>query len=760
MPIKYSFFDSTADDPREYPAREFAEYFADVLTNGIYNGGETLRVTASGEDGNVSVNLGAAWISGYRAVIYGSPMVMPIEPATTLDRIDRIILRLNTSPGVRKIDLIVLKGNPASNPTPPALTRAGNIYDLSLAQVRAIANTTVIAPGQITDERLNTAVCGLVNSIIRVDTTVMQQQFDTFMAGLASQGFATTDSPTFTGAPKAPTAPVGTNTTQLATTAFVNAEIAADRPLNDYVRQPGYAVTTGAANAYIVTLSPALASYSDGVCLALKFNVTNTGSSTINVNGLGARTLLDGEGNTLAASKLKTNLIYTFRYNTATGNFVLQGEGGGASNGRREVNLFVQTAQPTALIEGDIWIKSSISIGAVYFRETTPTGSFNNNDIWVDISGLQINYLKDTGLFSFVGRTIIPHVLEVTQESGRLITFWDSLVYNMRAVYDRLYRWDTSTSRWLSIESYYWKGGAWNQFSANSAGTQWTAATLSAAFGNRAYHSCVVFDNKIWLIGGQRLSGSTWEDMGDVWYSTDGATWTQAAATGSNIIGYRKQHSTLAYDGKMWVLGGANALDGNFAHTTNAYSTNGTTWTQVTSNIQKYSVPSVVYDNKMWMIGGYDTNGTSVRSAHYSTNGATWTQSSGNIGGTAAIATGQAMIYNNKIFVINLNSVWTFDGASWLFTGNTPSYTSVSAHQTWVFDDKMWTTKVINTTTVETWYSIDGTNGLVWTKAATSVEFGYKPGGQGLVFNNRMWLIGGGNNTGQGSQFDDVYFSF
>jgi hypothetical protein len=36
--------------------------------------------------------------------------------------------------------------------------------------------------------------------------------------------------PNFTGTPTAPTAPVGTNTTQLATTAFVNAEIANDAP--------------------------------------------------------------------------------------------------------------------------------------------------------------------------------------------------------------------------------------------------------------------------------------------------------------------------------------------------------------------------------------------------------------------------------------------------------------------------------------------------------------------------------------------------
>ena len=45
---------------------------------------------------------------------------------------------------------------------------------------------------------------------------------------VANANKASVDSPTFTGTPAAPTASQGTNTTQLATTAFVNAEIAAD----------------------------------------------------------------------------------------------------------------------------------------------------------------------------------------------------------------------------------------------------------------------------------------------------------------------------------------------------------------------------------------------------------------------------------------------------------------------------------------------------------------------------------------------------
>lgn len=56
----------------------------------------------------------------------------------------------------------------------------------------------------------------------QIATTAFVRAADDLKANLAS--------PTFTGTPAAPTASAGTNTTQLATTAFVNAEITNDRP--------------------------------------------------------------------------------------------------------------------------------------------------------------------------------------------------------------------------------------------------------------------------------------------------------------------------------------------------------------------------------------------------------------------------------------------------------------------------------------------------------------------------------------------------
>ena len=59
-------------------------------------------------------------------------------------------------------------------------------------------------------------------------------------------GKADLASPTFTGTPAAPTASVGTNTTQVATTAFVNAEIANDAPSK---------TGTGASGTWAISIS-------------------------------------------------------------------------------------------------------------------------------------------------------------------------------------------------------------------------------------------------------------------------------------------------------------------------------------------------------------------------------------------------------------------------------------------------------------------------------------------------------------------------
>jgi hypothetical protein len=106
--------------------------------------------------------------------------------------------------------------------------------------------------------------------------------------------------------------------------ALVNKEVMDDH-LKDYTLQIPYTNTGGSANAYTASFNPALTAYTEGVAIAVKINAANTGASTININGLGAKSIRDPRGNTLTAGKFTAGSIYTLRYNGT--NFILQGEG-------------------------------------------------------------------------------------------------------------------------------------------------------------------------------------------------------------------------------------------------------------------------------------------------------------------------------------------------------------------------------------------------------------------------------------------------
>ena len=80
-----------------------------------------------------------------------------------------------------------------------------------------------------------------------------------------------------------------------------------------------------------------------------------------------------------------------------------------------------------------------------------------------------------------------------------------------------------------------------------------TPATTDAAWSARYNHSSVVFDDKIWVLGGQANSIKN-----DVWYSTDGKSWSEIST--SNIWDTRKNHTSVVFKDTIWVLGGRDDI--------------------------------------------------------------------------------------------------------------------------------------------------------------------------------------------------------
>lgn len=189
----FKFFNSAPGDPRTYQAADFADYFGSVLSTGLLHTDKVPGMAVSVEAGtlNTVVSPGKAIMRGHLYENTSDLTLAHSIPEPTLDRIDRVVLRLDLRNSERNIKLRVKEGIAATVPVAPTLQRDNFIYEISLARVYVRKNTVQLLQTDLVDERLDEAVGGLVHSLISIPTDQFQAQWDTFMAGIADSGFAT-----------------------------------------------------------------------------------------------------------------------------------------------------------------------------------------------------------------------------------------------------------------------------------------------------------------------------------------------------------------------------------------------------------------------------------------------------------------------------------------------------------------------------------------------------------------------------------------
>jgi hypothetical protein len=164
MTLNYGLFDvSDPENPdRVYSAALLSRIVSKHIRDGIVHGdGGELAVSASDPPAmSVQVGTGTAMIRG-RFCENDAALTLPVTTAhATYPRFDRVVVRLNASPG-RTIDIVVKPGTPAPSPVPPALTRTAETWELSLAKVWVEVGATSILSTQIADERGNASLCGV-----------------------------------------------------------------------------------------------------------------------------------------------------------------------------------------------------------------------------------------------------------------------------------------------------------------------------------------------------------------------------------------------------------------------------------------------------------------------------------------------------------------------------------------------------------------------------------------------------------------------
>jgi hypothetical protein len=177
-----------------------------------------------------------------------------------------------------------------------------------------------------------------------------------------------------------------------------------------------------------------------------------------------------------------------------------------------------------------------------------------------------------------------------------------------------------------------WAGGrmpgasASNQVWWSADGTRWQCATAKAPWPARLGAAGAVFQGKMWLLGGIERYYDGDQLLGDVWNSADGVHWNQV--TKKAPWPARAYHGVLVYQNKLWLMGG-----GNYVPTYRAYndvwcSSDGREWKQVTGRAAwtpRIWFSSLVYQDRMWLLGGWSNQPSKNWSdVWYSSDGARW----------------------------------------------------------------------------------------------------------------------------------------
>ena len=197
------------------------------------------------------------------------------------------------------------------------------------------------------------------------------------------------------------------------------------------------------------------------------------------------------------------------------------------------------------------------------------------------------------------------------------------------------------------------KGTVWN----SADGANWTQVSEKTPFGVRGYGEIVVHDGKMWHLG----SGP------DVWWTTDGAQWTCAVQNAP--FGNRYGSGVASFQGKLWLMGGAlsHSTDPPEKHypkytTCNDvwYSTDGATWTRLAEPApweERMWTVATVYAGRLWLIGGF-SNRKSINfdDAWATEDGKTWRQ--------LETPTKFSPRHEPTLYVFQ-DRLWVVDGNSW-----------------------------------------------------------------------------------------------
>jgi hypothetical protein len=150
MSVTYGFYNSLNGD-RKYDATQLSSLFDGLIVDGIFASIGTGFVVKADTGITVNVGIGKAWFNKTWTL---NDAILPMEAPISevlLDRIDALVIEVNTSEAVRANSIKFVEGIPSSSPVNPILASGSTLNQYPLCYIYRPAGSSEITQAQITN---------------------------------------------------------------------------------------------------------------------------------------------------------------------------------------------------------------------------------------------------------------------------------------------------------------------------------------------------------------------------------------------------------------------------------------------------------------------------------------------------------------------------------------------------------------------------------------------------------------------------------
>ena len=187
MSVTFGFYNALNHD-KKYDAIQVSSIFDGIINDGIYESIGTAMIVKATSYMVINIGIGRAWFN-HTWTYNDSILPLTVQPSElVLNRIDTIILEVDSTRTVRTNNIKIIEGTPAATPVAITLVNNENVHQYPLARIYVKANATVITQADITNT-VGTSECPFVTGIISTLSTdnLIQQWESSYEQWLSEQ---------------------------------------------------------------------------------------------------------------------------------------------------------------------------------------------------------------------------------------------------------------------------------------------------------------------------------------------------------------------------------------------------------------------------------------------------------------------------------------------------------------------------------------------------------------------------------------------